>query len=204
VRRLAVDAIPRLGPAGDELLRVALCDETPAVRAGAAAAIARMGAATACDDLATLAADRDARVRSAVMGVLPRLAGEPGARARALELLSAGARGDDLVALAALASLDTIGGVDTAAVASLALGSPEPEIVERAAMCVGAHGGAALAHQLFPLLAHAAWPVRARAAKELASARSALALPHLHARLAEERDAFVREELLAALAVLEA
>jgi HEAT repeat protein len=205
VRRFAVEAIPRLGAgAGEELLGVGLADEAPAVRAAAAHAIVRLSPASASDDLAALADDRDVRVRRAVMAVLPHFAASSSTRGRALELLAAGLRGDDLVALAALAALDRVGGADAAALASAALASPEPEIVERAVGCVGAHGGAALAHQLLPLLSHAAWPVRARVARELAAVRSAPALPHLHARLAVEQDTFVREGLLAALAALEA
>jgi HEAT repeat protein len=102
-----------------------------------------------------------------------------------------------------LAALQRVGGAEAAALAALGLRSEEPEIVERAAACVGAHGGEALRGELIALLAHPAWPVRARAARELATARAALAVPHLHARLGEERDEFVREALLAALATLE-
>jgi HEAT repeat protein len=68
---------------------------------------------------------------------------------------------------------------------------------------VGAHGGSDLRAELIALLAHPAWPVRARAVRELAAQRAAAALPQLHALLAEERDEFVREALLAALASLE-
>jgi hypothetical protein len=39
--------------------------------------------------------------------------------------------------------------------------------------------------------------------RELADQRAAIAVPHLHARLGEERDDFVRDALLAALASLE-
>lgn len=204
VRRQAVEAILRLGHGGDELLRVALADESPMVRAAAAAATAQLDPPGADGDLATLAEDRDPRVRSAVMSALALRAVHPGARALALALLADGVRSDGLAALAALASLQRIGGADAAAIAALGLHSAEPEIVERAVGCVGAHGDSEERAQLLPMLAHAAWPVRARAATELAARRLASAVPHLHERLALERDEFVREALLTALARLEA
>ncbi len=203
VRRRAVEAIARIGPSGAELLRVALADESPSVRSGAAQIVAEIDLEDADDDLAALAADRDGRVRGAVMSALAQRVATPETRARSLALLAAGLRSDGVVALAALASLQRIGGFDAAAIAALGLRSPEPEIVERAAACVGAHGGPAMRGELIGLLAHPAWPVRARAARELADQRAAAAVPHLHARLGEERDEFVRDALLAALASLE-
>jgi hypothetical protein len=202
VRRQAVEAIPRLGHGGDELLRVALADESPAVRAAAAAATAQLDPPGADDDLASLAEDRDPRVRTAVMSALALRAVRPGARARALALLADGVRSDGSAALAALASLQRIGGADAAAIAELGLHSVEPEIAERAVVCVGAHGDSSLSAQLLPMLAHAAWPVRARAASEVAARRLASAVPRLHERLTLERDEFVRNALFAALARL--
>ena len=138
------------------------------------------------------------------MSALALRAVRPDARAPALALLAEGVRSDGLAALAALASLQRIGGADVAAIAALGLRSVEPEIVERAVVCVGAHGDSEQCAQLLPMLAHAAWPVRARAATELASRRLASAVPRLHERLALERDEFVRDALLTALARLEA
>ncbi|MFI5320442.1 MAG: HEAT repeat domain-containing protein, partial [Myxococcota bacterium] len=203
VRRSAVEAIARIGPAGDDLLRVALADEAPSVRCAAARAAAEIGSPSADSDLAALADDRDARVRAAVMSALALRAALPASREAALALLANGLRGDDVVALAALSSLQRFGGADAAAIAAFALRSSEPEIVERAVACVGAHGGHALHLELVALLAHSAWPVRARAASELAAQRALAALPHLHARLAVERDEFVCEALLSALTSLE-
>ena len=203
VRRVAVEAIARIGHAGDDLLRFAFADEAPGVRCAAAHAAVLRELPDAADDLAALAEDGDARVRAAVMSALAVRAAAPDHRARALALLATGVRGDDLAALAALASLERIGGPDAAAIAALGLRSPEPEIVERAVACVGAHGGSALHSELIALLAHPAWPVRARVAQELAAQRAATAVPHLHARLGEERDEFARAALLAALASLE-
>jgi HEAT repeat protein len=205
VRRCAVEAVVGLGHAAgsEELLRVALADEAPGVRGAAAHAVARLGLASAEGDLAVLAGDRDARVRAAAMSALAVRARVPEARAAALQMLATGVGGDGIVALAALAALQQIGGTDAAALAAAGLRSAEPEIVEAAVGCVGAHGGEALRGELIGLLAHPAWPVRARAARELAEQRAAAALPQLHARLAEERDEFVREALLAALAALE-
>ncbi len=54
-----------------------------------------------------------------------------------------------------------------------------------------------------PLLDHAAWSVRARAARELGERRVAAAFPHLFHRIDEESDAFVRDALLRAVAALE-
>jgi len=203
VRRRAVEAVLRLGRAGEEILRVALADEAPGVRSAAALAVAQLGLASADADLEALAEDRDARVRSAAMSALAVRALQPGARDRALGLLAGGMRSGGVVALAALAALQRVGGADGAAIAALGLGSSEPEIVEGAAACVGAHGGDDLRGALTPLLAHPAWPVRARVAQTLAAQRAAAAVPHLHARLGEERDEFVRDALLKALASLE-
>ncbi len=174
------------------------------MRAAAAAAAAQLDLPGADGDLAALAADRDPRVRSAVMGALALRAVRPEARESALALLAEGLRADGLTALAALASLERIGGHDAAAIALLGLRSVEPEIAERAVACIGAHGDAAQCAHLVPMLAHVAWSVRARAATELAAQRLASAVPHLHARLAAERDEFVRAALLRALAGLEA
>jgi HEAT repeat protein len=204
VRRKAVDAIARLGAGGEELLHVALADEAPSVRAACAAVVAQLGAASADEDLATLAQDRDERVRVATMSALAQRAQQPSAREHCFGLLLAGLRGGGVEALAALSSLQRIGGPEAAAIAARALPSSEPELVERAAACIGAHGGPALRGELIELLSHAAWPVRARAARELAAQRAAAAVPKLHERLAVERDEFVREALLAALASLEA
>jgi len=204
VRRKAVDAIARLGASGEELLHVALADEAPSVRAACAAIVAQQGAPGADEDLATLAQDRDERVRVATMSALALRAQLPDAREHCFGLLLAGLRGGGVEALAALGSLQRIGGPEAAAIAARALHSSEPELVERAAACIGAHGGAALRGELIELLAHSAWPVRARAARELASQRAAAAVPKLHERLAVERDEFVRDALLAALASLEA
>jgi HEAT repeat protein len=203
VRRHAVEGVVRLGPAGEELVRVALADEAPSVRCAAAQAIADLGGPSADTDLEALAQDRDARVRAAAMRALGQRAVSGEAPGHALALLGDGMRGGGVVALAALAALQRVGGAEAAALAALGLRSEEPEIVERAAACVGAHGGEALRSELIGLLAHPAWPVRARVARELAAGRAAAAVPHLHARLGEERDEFVREALLAALAALE-
>jgi HEAT repeat protein len=203
VRRSAVEAVLRLGQAGEELLRVALADEAPGVRCASARAVAQLRLVTADADLEVLAEDRDVRVRSAAMGALAERALSPDARARALGLLADGLRSGGVVALAALAALQRVGGADAAAIAALGLRSPEPEIVERAAACVGAHGGDELRGELIALLAHPAWHVRARVARELAAQPAVAALPQLHARLGEESDEFVREALLAALASLE-
>jgi HEAT repeat protein len=203
VRRHAVDGVARLGHVADELVRVALADEAPSVRCAAAQAVAQLGSRDADADLEALAQDRDTRVRAAAMRALGQRAVLAEARGPALARLGEGVRTGGVVALAALAALERVGGAEAAALAALGLRSEEPEIVERAAACVGAHGGEALRGELIALLAHPAWPVRARVARELATARAALAVPHLHARLGEERDEFVREALLAALATLE-
>jgi HEAT repeat protein len=204
VRSEAVRALPRLADAGEELLRVALADEMPSVRSAAARVIPRLAhPAEAEANLEALAHDRDERVRSATMGALAERAAHSDARPAALALLARGVAGGGVVALSALDALQRLGGRDAAEIASWALGSAEPEIVERAAACVGAHGGEHAHALLSELLAHPAWPVRARAARELAARRTASAAPLLHARLGEERDEFVREALLAALASLE-
>jgi HEAT repeat protein len=203
VRSAAVHALPRLADGAEELLLVALGDESPSVRSAAARVVPRLGHAELDANLAALARDRAASVRAAAMSALAERAATPAARGESLALLASGVNGGGVVALAALDALQRLGGQDAAAIAAQALCSAEPEIVERAVACVGAHGGEGLWSQLGALLAHPAWPVRARAARELAAQRTAAAAPLLHARLGEERDEFVREALLAALAALE-
>jgi HEAT repeat protein len=198
-----VEAVARLGPAGEEALSIALADEACAVRSASARAVVRLGFPSADADLEALAQDRHPRVRSAAMSALAERAVVPGARARVLGLLAAGVSSGGIVALAALEALRRIGGQDAAAIAASGLRSPEPEIAEAAAACIGEHGGEALSGELIALIAHPAWSVRARAARGLAAQRAVAAVPHLYARLGEERDEFARDALLAALAALE-
>ena len=57
--------------------------------------------------------------------------------------------------------------------------------------------------ELFPLVAHADWSVRAEAVRVLAERRVRHAVPAILRRLETEQDEFVRDAIFRALAVLE-
>lgn len=206
VRRAAVEALARIAPSRSELLRCTLADESPLVRAGAAAALAASGDPAAVADLAALSEDGDPRVASAALRALAvwaRAAHDESARERALLLLSVGLAHGGVAALAALDALATLGGPDAVALAFGALAAPDPEVVEAAVACVGRHGSREDLGRLLACLEHPDWNVRARTVQVMQERRFVRAMPAILRRLEEERDEFVREAALAALRTLE-
>jgi len=206
VRRAAVEALARVAPGRLESLRCALADEAPLVRAGAAAALAASGDPGVVADLADLIHDGDPRVVAAAMRALAlwaRAAGSEHARERALLLLSVGVANGGMAALASLDALSMLGGPDAVALASSALASADPEVVEAAVACVGRHGCRDDLGRLFACFMHPSWSVRARAVQVMQERRHVHAMPAILRCLEEERDEFVREAALAALRVLE-
>jgi len=206
VRRAAVEALARIAPGRVEVLRCALADEAPLVRAGAATALAASGDPAAVADLASLTGDGDPRVVSAALRALAvwaRAADSEPAREQALLLLSVGLAHGGMAALAALDALVALGGSDAVTLAVSALGSPDPEVVEAAVACVGRHGSREDLGRLLEGLAHRHWNVRARTVQVMQERRHVHAIPAILRRLEEERDEFVREAALAALRTLE-
>jgi HEAT repeat protein len=206
VRRAAVEALARIAPGRVEVLRCALADESPLVRAGAAAALAASGDPAAVADIAALTADADPRVAAAALRALAAWAGvvdDAAARERALLLLSLGLAQGGVAALAALDALATLGGADAVLLASGALASPDPEVAEAAVACVGRHGGREDLGRLLASLESPHWNVRARTVQVMQERRFVHAMPAILRRLEEERDEFVRDAALAALRMLE-
>jgi HEAT repeat protein len=206
VRRAAVQALGRLehGTAS-ESLRLALADESPAVRIAAARALGHSKSPRALADLERLADDEDARVRAAAM----RAIGERAARAdapdaaSALALLDSSLADEGAVALAALEALGEVGGPAAVAAARRLLAREDPELVQAAVACVGAHGARADLEDLLPLVGHPHWAVRAEVIGALAERAVASAVPAILRRLETEQDDFVRDASLRALRRLE-
>lgn len=208
VRRAAVEALARLqGSELPELLHLAIADESATVRVALAGALAASLDPRALDDLERLAADEDIHVRAAVMRALGAMrtvgSAEPSGRERRIAVLRCGAVDQSLVAVAALEALLAIGGPSSAEVALALLESPEEELVRVAIACVGSHGDLEAQKELFPLVAHSEWSVRAEAVRVLGDSRVVMAVPTLLRGLETEQDEFVREALLRALGVLE-
>ena len=206
VRRAAVDALARVAPGRLEAFRCALADEAPLVRAGAASALAASGDPAAVADLADLVQDGDPRVGAAALRALAvwaAAAASEDARERALLLLSLGVANGGMAALASLDALSRLGGSDAVALASTALASSDPEVVEAAVACIGRHGRRDDLGRLFDCLGHADWSVRARTVQVMQERRHVHAIPAILGCLEAERDEFVRAAALAALRVLE-
>jgi HEAT repeat protein len=208
VRRAAVDALARIEPGtASEPLRLALADESPEVRMAAASALGASESAQVLEDLRRLTLDEDERVRAAAIratGVHGARAGEGELRRSALSLLERALDDEGLVAMAAVEALERVGGAEAAEAAARVLRRPEPELVQSAVRCVGAHGDVEALGQLLALVAHPGWMVRAEAIQTLAERRFVRAVPPILRRLETEQDGFVRDVILRALKRLEA
>lgn len=204
VRRVAVEALGRMDSAAlaAEPLRLALADEDAGVRIAAATCLSRGEGEDALRDLRGLSEDPDPRLRAvAVRGVGRRLVdGAPPAELH--EALRSALDDDALVALAAIESLQEIGGELSHAAAAV-LDRPEPELVREAVRCLGAEGGEAILASLLPLVSHADWSVRAETISVLAERRFLRAAPAILGLLDGEGDDFVRSAILQALERLE-
>ncbi len=211
VRRAAVAALAHL-IRGEvpEPLRMALADEDPLVRIAAASALGASDDLRFLEDLASLAGDEDTHVRAAAMRALGRGAAaarkrdpESEAVSRALIVLAAALDGKGAVAMAALEALAALGGPQAAELATWMLGAEDPEMVKVAVGCIRAHGTAESLRELFPLISHEHWLVRAEAIQTLADRGSERAVPAILRRLEKEQDDFVRNTILRALERLE-
>ncbi len=207
VRRAAVETLARLDPGtAAEPLRLALADEVAEVRIAAASALGAALSDAVIGDLERLADDPDARVRAAAVRAVGRRllrCQDPNLRGRVLLRLEAALDDTGLVSLAAVEALREVGG-PAARSARRVLGRSEPELVKEAVACLAAHADEAELASIVPLLAHADWSVRAEAVSALAVRRFARGVPAILRRLETEQDAYVRAEILRALARLEA
>ena len=205
VRRAAVQALVRFGAhRSRHALRLALGDESSAVRIAAAAVLGQTGALEALDDLERLSFDGDFRVAAAAV----RAAGEL-LETRVDDAADRGAwiglavASEPIVALAAIEALARIGGTIAVQASLTALARPEPEVVCAGIVCLGRH---AAVDDLLPIVAvigHEDWTVRAEAVKVLAARGQRRALPTMLRRLEVEVDSFVHEAILAAARKLE-
>jgi HEAT repeat protein len=189
---------------------MALADEDPVVRIAAAQALGASKDPHFVEDLANLAADEDLHVRAAAMRALGRGAAELRKRdpasdlvSRVLIVLSTALEDKGAVAMAALEALASLGGPEAAQLATRMLGERDPEVVKVAVGCVRDHGTADSLRELFPLISHEHWLVRAEAVQALSDRGVEQAAPAVLRWLDKEPDDFVRETILRALKRLE-
>jgi HEAT repeat protein len=211
VRRAAVEALARLARGEvPESLRMALADEDPVVRIAASSALGGFDDLHVVEDLASLAGDDDAHVRAAAMRALGRGAAtirnrDPEAEgvSKALMVLSTALEDTGPVAMAALEALAILGGPEAAQLATRMLGEGDPELVKAAVGCIRAHGAAEALRELFPLVSHQHWLVRAEVIAALAERGVEPAVPTILRWLDKEQDDFVRDAIFRALKRLE-
>ena len=207
VRRVAVAGLQRLAPElAVERLRLALADESPIVRVAAAVALGRALQPEVTQDLQRLIADEDPRVCAAAVraiGAQGSRLDDDEARSQCIQLIAPGLAGDGMVAMAAIEALAAVGGNAAARATSSVLACPEPELVQAAVACIGAHGDAESLAELLPLLSHPSWAVRADAIQVLGEQGLTDALPAILQRQETEEDGFVRDAIEHALGRLE-
>ncbi len=206
VRRVAAEALGRVAAGrAPEPLRMALADESAAVRMGAAQALAASGDPAVLEDLGRLSLDDDEAVRAAVMRAIGTwaLGGGEASVARALPVLSSGLEEGGPVAIAALEALQGFGGAEAVRLARASLGAEDPELTLAAVACLCQHAGPELLEDLFPLVSHDHWSVRAQVVQVLAERGVERGVPVLLRRLEREQDDFVRDAILDALRRLE-
>jgi HEAT repeat protein len=205
VRRAAVKALARLEPGtASEPLRLALADESPLVRVAAAVALGQSENSAVIDDLQRLIHDEDTRVSAAAVRSIGAHCRRASISAdQAVGLIRHALASDAMVSLAAIEALCMMGS-DAAGRAALdVLDRPEPELVQTAVVCIGAHGDAETVTELVSLVSHESWSVRAEVIQILAERHISRAIPPLLRRLETEQDSFVRDAILRALRHLE-
>jgi len=207
VRRAAVQALGRLSSRfASEPLRLALADESPTVRIAAARALGASRQAGVAEDLQRLASDEDARVRAATMralGAHAARAGRGAERDAVVALLARALADEGAVAMAAVESLNRLGGDAAARACRPLLESGDPELVLAAVGCIGRHGSVEQVEDLLPLVAHPHWSARAESIQMLSERGVSKAVPAILRRLETEQDDFVRDAILRALKRLE-
>jgi HEAT repeat protein len=117
--------------------------------------------------------------------------------------LSAALEDKGPVAMAALEALAALGGPEAAQLATRMLAEQDPEMVKVAVGCIRAHGTAESLRDLFPLISHEHWLVRAEVIQALSDRGVQRAVPAILRWLDKEQDDFVRDTILRALKRLE-
>ena len=205
VRSAAVSALSRLSPdKSAEPLRLALADESYQVRIAAARALASSPQEDIAADFERLVRDEDWRVRAATIRTIGRNHGISLSVEKKLALIRTVLSDNGAVSVAAVEALSQVGGTGAAQIALGLLGGSEPELVQAAVTCIGAHGTSEDLLELLPHVSHESWAVRAEVIHVLAERRVDRALPSILRRLESEQDAFVREAILRGLKRLEA
>jgi HEAT repeat protein len=164
-----------------------LADATPAVRATAVAACARIGGDAALDAAAALHEDPDARVRRIVLGVAARTRGARHDGTRARMLARRGADPGARVRESAAANLGGRGVADVVTPLAEALADPDWRVVTSAAVALGKtedEGGVAALEALYA--GGGDWKSRASAVAGLPRMRSRAAVPLLIRALTDD------------------
>jgi len=207
VRGAAVEALARIETGtASEPLRLALADESPLVRVAAAVALGGARSSEVIEDLRRLVHDEDPRVRAAAVraaGAHEKSAAGVTTPEAVIELVEPTLADEASVAVAAVETLRALGGDAAARAAGALLERDEPELVQAAVACIGAHGSPDTLHELLPLIPHPSWAVRAEVIQALAERRVVQAVPPILRRLETEQDGFVRDSILRALKRLE-
>jgi HEAT repeat protein len=202
VRRAAVDALARLDPGtAAESLRLAFADEASIVRIAAAGALGASQNEGVIDALRCLADDEDPDVRAAAVrsvGLRFIASRDEEHQSLVVELIDTALDDEAVVALAAIDTLRDMGG-PVAEHALRILDRAEPELVQEAVRCLGAHGDASCLESLLPLVSHPDWTVRAETIQVLSDRGVAKGVPPILRRLEAEQDDFVRDTILRAL-----
>lgn len=195
VRAAAAGEAGQLLAAGQPIIATALMDEAAPVRQAAARAIGDLGPELAAPLLERALDDVDPAVLAAAAGACAR----SGSAACAPHLVRLLGSPDAQVALAAIDALDRIGALEEDGLEAAAQHA-DPEVL-KAVLDKGAWRPSGVGRALL-LLEHAAWDVRAAAARALATAGDRAALVPLHQALERETDPLARELLMTAAMAL--
>lgn len=179
------------------LLGMAVVDESPRVRRGAARAVAGLGPLKGRALLERLLGDREPSVLALAAGA----AMECGATWASPRLIELTAHADSGVVLASVQALMVLGGADEAALARIAAHA-DGEVVKQV-LREGASSNAVLA-QAVKALDDPRWDVRVAAAQALAVGGGAGHVSALEVASDRETDALAHEEIVKALAALKA
>lgn len=196
VRAAAAESFEFVAPQElNELLSLALVDESPHVRRAVARVLGKVQTQVAVPLLKQALEDGEAPVRAAAAWAVA----AQGASEYRPQLEHAATGPSGPVAVAALQALFSLDGLDDKALAAAAAHS-DPEVV-KVALAYGADSARGVARAL-SALSHPRWDVRVAAARVVAVSAEREALVPLHRALEAETDDLAREVLMAAATVL--
>jgi HEAT repeat protein len=189
LRATAVEVLAAVDPTGGlELARVALGDEAPRVRAAAVRVVGQLGDASMAGLLKQALGDEALEVRLAAVDAV----GECGAVERMADLEELVRHPEGAMAFRAVQALARLGALRDE-VLRRAVTHSDPEVV-KAALLAGAASSVGVSLAV-GLLGHAAWDVRAAAARVLGDSGGRECLTATKAALAAETDALARRAL---------